>query len=122
MGPGDTGGAAVDAFAALQKQCGSGLECAWLTAVRDGGFSLPDRAQPLLAEFTTRPDFAYDETKALIYIDGPHHQQDATKPLDDSKRKALRDSGYKIVVFTEDKSGWPTILTKYPFIFGQGSV
>ena len=47
--------------------------------------------------------------------------QDATKAMDDSKRKALRDAGYKVVVFTEDKSGWPAVFAKYPFIFGRGS-
>lgn len=115
------GAPAGDAFKALLNHCGSELERAWLTVVLDGCFRLPDRAQPFLAEFSTRPDFAYDETKALVYVDGPHHQQDATKAMDDSKRKALRDAGYKVVVFTEDKSGWPAVFAKYPFIFGRGS-
>jgi hypothetical protein len=99
----------------------SGLERAWLTGVRDGGFRLPDRAQPLLSEFSTQPDFAYDDTKALIYVDGPHHQQKATKTMDENRRRALRDAGYKVVVFTEDQSGWPAIFGKYPFIFGRGA-
>jgi superfamily II DNA/RNA helicase len=115
------GASASDAFEALLNQCGSGLERAWLTAVRDGGFRRPDRAQHLLTEFSTRPDFTYDETKALIYVDGPHHKQDATKAMDEAKRRALRDAGYKVVIFTEDESGWPAIFAKYAFIFGKGS-
>ena len=43
-----TGAGASDAFDTLLKQCGSGLERAWLEVVRDGGFRLPDRAQLLL--------------------------------------------------------------------------
>jgi hypothetical protein len=30
-------------------------------------------------------------------------------------------SADKVVVFTEDQSGWPAILAKYPFIFGRGA-
>jgi superfamily II DNA/RNA helicase len=115
------GADAGDAFNSLLNQCGSGLERAWLTGVRDGGYRLPDRAQPLLSEFSTQPDFAYDDTKALIYVDGPHHQQKATKTMDENRRRALRDAGYKVVVFTEDQSGWPAIFGKYPFIFGRGA-
>ena len=115
------GADAGDAFNSLLIQCGSGLERAWLTGVRDGGYRLPDRAQPLLSEFSTQPDFAYDDTKALIYVDGPHHQQKATKTMDENRRRALRDAGYRVVVFTEDQSGWPAIFGKYPFIFGRGA-
>jgi superfamily II DNA/RNA helicase len=115
------GANAGDAFNALLNQCGSGLERAWLTGVRDGGYRLPDRAQPLLSEFSTQPDFAYDDTKALIYVDGPHHQQKATKTMDENRRRALRDAGYKVVVFTEDQSGWQGIFGKYRFIFGRGA-
>jgi very-short-patch-repair endonuclease len=115
------GASAGVAIEALLNQCGSDLERAWLNAVRDGSLRLPDRAQPLLAEFLTRPDFTYDENKALVYVDGPHHQQDSTKAIDEAKRKALRDAGYKVMVFTEDKSGWPAVFAKYPFIFGKGS-
>jgi superfamily II DNA/RNA helicase len=119
---GSAGGADADgAFEVLLNQCGSGLERAWLTCLRDGGYRLPDSAQPLLTEFSTQPDFAYDDTKALIYVDGPHHQQKATKAMDENRRRALRDAGYKVVVFTEDQSGWPAIFGKYPFIFGRGA-
>jgi hypothetical protein len=41
--------------------------------------------------------------------------------MDENRRRALRDAGYKVVVFTEDQSGWPAILAKYPFIFGRGA-
>jgi superfamily II DNA/RNA helicase/very-short-patch-repair endonuclease len=111
---------AEDAFAALHRQCGSGLEREWLEAVRDGGFRLPDRAQPMLDEFSTQPDFAYDGTKALIYIDGPHHRGAALKMVDDAKRYALKDAGYRVIVFTEERSDWPATFTRFSFVFGKG--
>jgi ATP-dependent helicase YprA (DUF1998 family)/very-short-patch-repair endonuclease len=111
---------AEDAFEKLFHQCGSGLERAWLTAVRDGGLRLPERAQALLADFSVRPDFAYDTTKTLVFVDGPHHNGDATKMMDDAKRRALRDAGYKVVAFTEDQGAWPAIFAKFSFVFGNG--
>jgi superfamily II DNA/RNA helicase/very-short-patch-repair endonuclease len=114
------GAGARDAFDELLRQCGSELERAWLAAVRDGGFRLPDRAQPLLAEFSVRPDFAYDSTKALIFVDGPHHQADTTMAMDDAKRRALRDAGYKVIAFAQHKADWPAVFTKFPFVFGKG--
>lgn len=113
-------GAGANAFEALLRQCGSGLERAWLEAARDGGFRLPDRAQPLLSEFFVRPDFSYDEVKALVFVDGPHHAGDVTKAMDDAKRRVLRDAGYKVIAFTEDRAGWPAIFAKLPFVFGKG--
>lgn len=115
-----SGARAEDAFDALLRQCGSGLERAWLKAVRVGGFRLPDRAQPLLAEFSVRPDFAYDGTKSLIFVDGPHHQGDAAKMMDEAKRRALRDAGYKVVSFTQERGDWPAVFAKYTFVFGKG--
>ncbi len=112
---------AEDAYAVLQRLCGSGLERNWLETVRTGGYRLPDRAQPLLMDFSTQPDFAYDQTKALIYVDGPHHRDKNVKQMDDTKRRSLRDAGYKVVVFTEDKTGWPKLFASLPFIFGKGN-
>jgi superfamily II DNA/RNA helicase/very-short-patch-repair endonuclease len=112
---------ADDAFATLHRQCGSGLEEAWLEAVRACGFRLPDRAQPMLEAFSTQPDFIYDRTKALIYVDGPHHRDAAIKTVDDRKRQALRDAGYKVIVFTEDTASWSAIFAKFSFVFGKGA-
>ena len=115
------GAGAEDAFASLGRQCGSGLERAWLNAARAGGFLPPDHAQPMLHEYSTQPDFAYERTKALIYVDGPHHRGTATKTVDDAKRQALRDAGYKVVVFAEHPTAWPAIFAKFPFVFGKGA-
>ena len=112
---------ADDAFALLSRLCGSELERQWLQAIRAGGYFLPDEAQTTLSEFSTQPDFSYNKTKALIYVDGPHHQKAAIKMMDHAKRQALRDAGYKVVVFTEDKSDWSGIFAKFPFVFGKGA-
>ena len=77
--------------------------------------------QPLLAEFSTQPDFSYDGTKALIYVDGPHHRGAATKAVDDAKRRALRDAGYKVIAFADDPAGWPAVFGRFPFVFGKAA-
>jgi superfamily II DNA/RNA helicase len=117
---GKAGEAPADSFDVLTRQCGSGLERLWLEAVRDEKYRLPDRAQPLIAEFSTRPDFTYDDKKALIFVDGPHHAGDATKAMDEAKRRALRDAGYRVIVFAKDRSDWPAVFSKFPFVFGKG--
>ena len=114
------GAEAGDAFSALSRLCGSGLERKWLETVKADGLRLPDRAQPMFSDFSTQPDFSYDGTKALIYVDGPHHQNAATKAMDDTKRQALRSAGYKVIVFTEDPNGWPEVFAKFAFVFGKG--
>jgi very-short-patch-repair endonuclease len=101
--------------------CVSSLERDWLTTVQSQGFTMPDRAQPLLSDFGTQPDFSYDKTKALIYVDGPHHHSNAMKQVDDQKRQALRDAGYKVIVFTEVTTDWPAVFKKFAFVFGNGA-
>lgn len=115
-----TGAPSDDAYEALRNLCGSELERKWLEAVRANSLRLPDRAQPMFSEFSTQPDFSYDGTKALIYVDGPHHQNVAIKTVDDAKRQALRSAGYKVIVFTADPNGWPDVFAKFVFIFGKG--
>ncbi|MBX7133455.1 MAG: DEAD/DEAH box helicase [Fimbriimonadaceae bacterium] len=114
-----TGATAEDAFAVLHRMAGSGLERKWLEALRDGGYRLPDRAQPMMSDFGTQPDFAYDATKSIIYIDGPHHQHASVKLMDDVKRTALRNAGYKVIEFGSDPNGWKAVLERYSFVFGK---
>jgi very-short-patch-repair endonuclease len=74
-----------------------------------------------MPEFSTRPDFTYDQTKALVYVDGPHHKQDATKAMDEAKRRAVRDAGFRVVVFTENSADWLAVFAKFSFVFGKGT-
>lgn len=97
----------------------SSLEKEWLNFLCERQLNLPDRAQPLISEFSTQPDFYYDKLKVMVFIDGPHHQNNTVKAIDDKKRLALREAGYKVIVFTQDKSEWSNIMEKYPFVFGK---
>jgi very-short-patch-repair endonuclease len=56
----------------------------------------------------------------LIYIDGPHHRGAAIKMVDDAKRQALRDAGYRVITFTEERTGWPATFARFSFVFGKG--
>ena len=98
----------------------STLEKAWLEYLKVGGYHLPDRSQPYLDEFSTRPDFAYANHQTLIYIDGPHHRRNAQKTLDAQITRRLEDAGFTVVRFTEDLSSWNRILSEYAWVFGSG--
>jgi hypothetical protein len=104
----------------LQNVSLSSLEQKWLHYLQSFGYHLPDHAQPLLSEFHIQPDFEYSKTKSLIFIDGPHHRNLETKKVDEIKRTLLTNKGYKVIVFTENQTEWPSIFKKFPFIFGQG--
>jgi hypothetical protein len=112
---------AGDSFDALMNASVSTLEKEWLRFLKAGGFHLPDRAQPYLEAFRTRPDFAYADKQTLIYIDGPHHEGNAQKTLDAAITACLEDAGFTVIRFTTDKSAWPEILAQYAWVFGPGS-
>ena len=57
----------------LARQAGSDLERDWLNLVASHGHRLPDRAQVLMEDAGTRPDFVYDDARLAVYVDGPHH-------------------------------------------------
>ncbi|GIX15834.1 MAG: RNA helicase [Rhodothalassiaceae bacterium] len=111
---------AGDSFDALMNASVSTLEKEWLGFLKDGGFHLPDRAQPYLEAFGTCPDFAYENKQTLIYIDGPHHEGNAQKKLDAAITARLEDAGFTVIRFPIDKSAWPAILAQYAWVFGPG--
>jgi hypothetical protein len=71
-------------------------------------------------EFETRPDFLYERTQSLIYIDGPHHDSAGRKMADDRLTRLLEDAGYTVIRFGKGMSLWPAILSQYPDVFGTG--
>ncbi|QSR89204.1 DEAD/DEAH box helicase [Methylacidiphilum caldifontis] len=97
----------------------STLEKEWLRFLKDGGFHLPDKAQPYLESFKTRPDFAYESKQTLIYIDGPHHAGNTQKTLDQTITARLEDAGYTVIRFPADQKSWPEILSRYRWLFGS---
>ncbi len=106
----------------LMRLSGSSLEKAWLEFVKRHGFNLPDQAQWLIREFKTRPDFLYSQNQAVIYIDGPHHEGNSQKKLDEEIRGRLRDAGFEVIVFTTKRDEWPDVFARHPDVFGKGDL
>jgi ATP-dependent helicase YprA (DUF1998 family)/very-short-patch-repair endonuclease len=105
-------------FDEMINACGSSLERAWLENLRAGGHRLPDRAQLYLKEFGTCPDFAYEAQQAVVYIDGPHHDRDRQKGLDNGVTARLENAGFTVVRFPADQQTWPSIVKAYAWLFG----
>ena len=112
---------AGDDFEELNNIAGSTLEKAWLRYIKDNGYRLPDRAQPYLEEFDTRPDFAYTTDQTLVYIDGPHHRGDRQQTLDAEVTRRLHDAGLTVVRFDEDRTSWDRVVDEYAWVFGPGA-
>lgn len=129
---------ADDSFDALMNASTSSLEQAWLNYLKTNGYHLPNRAQPYLEEFNTRPDFAYADQQTLIYIDGPHHDekhqttQHLGEPIareagqhyytsrDTEITQRLEDAGFTVVRFPANQALWDRIVDEYAWIFGPG--
>lgn len=107
-------------FEELLNASSSKLERSWLERLRASGYRLPDRAQPYLQEFSTCPDFAYEAQQAVVYIDGPHHEGNGQKTLDDRITQVLEDAGITVIRFPADEASWNPILAKYAWVFGSG--
>ncbi len=100
---------------------GSSLEQAWLDFLRSGGYNTPDKAQPLLQDFETRPDFAYSRGPVVVYVDGPHHLGLQRSKKDAIITRRLENAGYTVVRFGANQSSWPGIVEKYAWVFGPGT-
>ncbi len=112
--------AARDSYEEMMNVCTSSLERDWLEFLKAQNYHLPDRAQPYLPIYATRPDFAYSDSQTLIYIDGPVHQQEVRESNDAEVDQRLRDAGYTIVRFPPDQSAWVDIAREYAWVFGSG--
>src|SRR5262249_14617444 len=98
----------------------SSLEQVWLKHVRESGYQLPDKGQPLLVDYGTRADFGYSDIPALIYIDGPHHEADQQRQIDATIAARLENAGYTVIRFPKGQEAWPEIFRRYAFVFGPG--
>jgi hypothetical protein len=110
-----------DLFTELSNLSVSSLEKAWIDYVRSHGLRLPDRAQPLMEQYDTQADFGYSRIPALIYVDGPHHDQANQRRIDDAITQRLEDAGFTVIRFPKDMEDWPAVFAKYPFVFGGGT-
>ena len=109
-----------ESFDDMRNASHSSLEKAWLDYLKTSGRRLPDRAQPYLEQFHTRPDFAYAERQTLIYIDGPVHRGSSQKALDAEITRRLRDAGFTVVRFPAERASWGRIADEYAWVFGKG--
>jgi superfamily II DNA/RNA helicase/very-short-patch-repair endonuclease len=96
----------------------SSLEQAFLDHLRQENHRLPDDAQVVIEKFNTRPDFIYKTQQALIYIDGPHHENPRQKNLDDDLNTQLENAGLTVIRFPKERNQWAGTIARYPDIFG----
>ena len=104
--------------AQLDRLSNSSLEKAWLNYVNKQGYRLPDEAQKALEPFNTRPDYLYREQQAVIYVDGPHHEQPNQRKIDTSLTRQLEEAGLMVIRFPKEQTHWGRIFAQYPEVFG----
>lgn len=106
-------------LARLKRLTESSLERDFLDLLEQRGHRLPTHAQQLIADAGTRPDFAFltDSVKAVIYVDGPHHDHPERQMRDCDHDQRLDDLGYTVVRF-HHRDDWAALLAKYEWLFG----
>ncbi|MDZ7704220.1 MAG: DEAD/DEAH box helicase [Trueperaceae bacterium] len=101
-------------LAALLAKCDSELEKRFLYALADLALPLPDEAQQPLevaSELHTVPDFVYHryQPSLYVYIDGPHHDDEAYREHDRTIRKKMAFKGLEPFVIRADDD-WDATL------------
>ena len=113
--------ASGDSSDELRNASTSSLEKEWLKFIESSGYRLPDRTQPYLEIYATRPDFAYAASQTLVYVDGPYHESMVRESADQAIDRRLADAGYTVVRFPTDRASWPTIVARYAWVFGPAA-
>jgi hypothetical protein len=104
----------------LLAQCDSDLERRFIRYLAARNHRLPSAAQPLLAQFGTRPDFIYaGDLQVCVYVDGPYHEFPERRARDAAITAALEDGGYTVIRVQGDDS-WPAAVREYGWVFGEG--
>lgn len=115
---GSGGNRPADQAEQLKRASGSSLEQAWLNALQNYSLRQPDAAQPYLKEFNVRPDFAYRDSRALVFIDGPHHEYEDRRRIDKQQNQDLEDAGFLVLRFPKETNSWPALFARHPDVFG----
>ncbi|HLG64836.1 MAG TPA: DEAD/DEAH box helicase [Ktedonosporobacter sp.] len=102
----------------LQRLTDSSLEQQWLAYLQERGHRLPTKAQQLIPQCQTRPDFCYEDEYVAIYIDGPYHDFPERQARDAAAKECLEDLGYLVIRFGH-QDDWDAIIASYPNIFGR---
>ena len=104
----------------LRNLCGSDLELKWLEYLETNDYRLPTKAQHLLVDCNTRPDFLYEREQVAIYIDGYHHLDAERRRRDMLNTDCLENLGYIVLRFGVIDD-WEDLIAKNTYIFGKGS-
>lgn len=107
-------------LASLKRQSQSSLEKAWLDYLEERGLRLPSRAQVLLPECNTRPDFMYDDGLVAIYVDGPVHKYPDRQERDKAAVECMEDMGFTVLRFASEDE-WDDMIATYASLFGRTS-
>ncbi|MBL4827147.1 MAG: DEAD/DEAH box helicase [Spongiibacteraceae bacterium] len=102
----------------LDKLSNSSLEKAFLEHLKQQGHHLPEDAQVVIEQFKTRPDYVYRTHSAVIYMDGPHHENPHQQKIGSELTKQLQDAGLTVIRFPKEQNVWAKIIAQYPDIFG----
>jgi very-short-patch-repair endonuclease len=102
----------------LERISDSSLEQTWLRYVEEHGYRLPDRGQERIARCNTVADFYYEDWKATIFIDGPHHESPQQAEKDAAISRCLDAAGYYVVRFPKETARWPEIFAAHAGLFG----
>jgi len=105
-------------FQQLKNLCQSVLEEKWLEYLFEKGYRLPSKAQVLMSDCQTRPDFTYENEFVVVYIDGYHHLDEKRQQRDTQQQSCLEDLGYTVLRFglLDD---WPKIIAENEYLFGK---
>ncbi len=103
----------------LRSRAGSTFELAFLDALEQGGYRLPDDAQHSLAEPHCIADFFYGPN-VLVFCDGPPHDQPDQQVRDLTLRRELVARGWRVITIRwgEDVAAQ---IRRYPDVFGPGA-
>lgn len=104
----------------LHRVTTSSLEQAWLKHVEARGYRLPDRGQETIERCNTCADYYYEDWKAAIFIDGPHHETPQQVESDQAITRCLEAAGYYVVRFPKEQARWPEIFAAHADLFGAG--
>ena len=104
----------------LSNLCQSDLELKWLEHLEENKYRLPSKAQHLLRECNTRPDFLYEKEQVAIYVDGYHHLDKERQRRDSLNTECLDNLGYIVLRFgiLDD---WNKLFAENTYLFGKAA-
>jgi ATP-dependent helicase YprA (DUF1998 family)/very-short-patch-repair endonuclease len=108
----------LEHLAELMRLSGSDLERDWLNFLVSSNLRLPSGAQKFMESCKTRPDFLYEDSQAVIYIDGSPHDFPDRQERDAAQTECMEDIGYTVIRF-HHQDNWRELLGRFPHVFGK---